>query len=296
MGPRNTLPNQLGSQRVYTAPPAAFAGWPTEIKSPETARLRRVSLEDQADISGLRFSVPATFSQLKTDITNQHFISALIKFDVDNPSNLDRLALANLRENKRARNDLAALHAARSCAYGGRGLGEKKWFTDKPGISKRLKTQAQRRQFRMGLVANIAFYNRLNMLDIRTLLESGTNSDLALVNATTPMTLTQFQYMVQRLSPIDLLRLFSPDKAARVSELLSEISAIADYEQTLCNHLAACEALEPSHAVLSKLLRSGANFQTALTYQPHQLATQAMSLLCSSPDVDGTLALKRKGV
>ena len=82
------------------------------------------------------------------------------------------------------------------------------------------------------------------------------------------MSYSQLQYLVRRLSPLDLLRLFSPDKAARVSEAISEISALADYEQSLCNHLAASEALEPTHAVLGKLLRAGANFKTALTYHP----------------------------
>ena len=99
------------------------------------------------------------------------------KFAVDDPAKLDRLALANLRENKRARSDLTALHAARSCLFGCRGLGEKKWFNDKPGIATRLKTQAHRRQFRLGLIANLAFYNRLHLHDfdflIATLLRLG---------------------------------------------------------------------------------------------------------------------------
>ena len=241
-------------------------------------------------MSGFWSRVPETFAQLKSDLNHHNILTALGNYAVDDPSKLDRLALANLRENKHARNNLKSLHAARSCLYGSRGLGDKKWFSDKPGIASRLKTQAHRRQFRMGLVANIAFYNRLNLLDLTTWLNSGTSSDLAAVRPEATFTVTQIQDLVRRLSPLDLLRLFSPDKAARLSKAVSEISVLADYEQAVCNHLATTEALEPTHAVLGTLLRTGADFKTALSHQPIQLATQAVTPLCYGADVDGTLA------
>ena len=209
---------------------------------------------------------------------------------MDDPAKLDRLALANLRENKQARNNLTSLHSARSCLYGSRGLGDKKWFSDKAGIASRLKTQTQRRQFRLGLVANIAFYNRLNLLDLTKWLKSGTNSDLAAVSPDATFTIPQIKDLVRRLSPLDLFRLFNPDKAARLSGAVSEISVLADYEQALCNHLATSEALEPTHAVLASLLRTGADFKAAQLHQPIRLAAQAVAPLCFGVDVDGTLS------
>ena len=211
-------------------------------------------------------------------------------FAVDDPSKLDRLALANLRENKNARNNLSSLHAARSCLYGSRGLGDKKWFSDKPGIASRLKTQSHRRQFRMGLIANIAFYNRLNLLDLTSWLESGTSSDLAAVNPDSTFSISQLRDIVRRISPLDLLRMLNPDKAERLSAAVSEISVLADYEQELCNHLATSEALEPTHAVLGSLLRTGADFKAALSHHPIRLAAQAMAPLCPGVDADGTLS------
>ena len=212
------------------------------------------------------------------------------KFAVDDPAKLDRLALANLRENKRARSNLNSLHAARSCLFGCRGLGEKKWFNDKPGIATRLKTQAHRRQFRLGLIANLAFYNRLNLHDFESLIHTGDSSDLAAVHPQSRLTFSEFSNALKRLSPMELLRLFTPTKAAQVSEALSEISALADYEQSLCNHLAASEALEPSHAVLCSILRTGADFKSALKQHPIQLATQTLAPLCPGIDIDGTLS------
>ena len=169
-----------------------------------------------------------------------------------------------------------------------------KWFSDKPGIASRLKTQTHRRQFRLGMVANIAFYNRLNLLDLTSWLESGTSSDLAAVSPDATFTISQIQDLVRRLSPLDLLRLLNPDMAARLSEAVSEISVVSDYEQALCNHLATSEALEPTHAVLGSLLRTGADFKAALLHHPIRLAAQAVAPLCYGVDVDGTLSAARQ--
>ena len=87
-------------------------------------------------------------------IPNDNIISTPGSFSDDDPSRLDRLALANLRENKRARHSLSALHSARICLFGARQLEDRKWYADNTGIATRLKLEAQRRQFRLALVAN----------------------------------------------------------------------------------------------------------------------------------------------
>ena len=269
-------------------PPVQFP-YPTRIDSPITARIRQYSLEDQADASGPWSSIPESFAQLRSDLNSHNFLATLGKYAVDDPSKLDRFALANLRENKHARNSLSSLHAARSCLYGSRGLGDKKWFTDKPGVASRLKTQAQRRQFRMGLVANVAFYNRLNLTDLTSWLSAGTSLDTAAVRPNTLLSLSQLREIAQRLSPLDLLRWLTPDKAVQLSGAVSDISALADYGQSLCNYLAASEALEPAHAALGSLLRTGANFKAALQNNPIHLAAQAVAPLCAGVDIDGVL-------
>ena len=235
-------------------------------------------------------SVPETFAQLRNDLTNANFISALGKFAVDDPARLDRLALANLRENRHARRSLSALHAARTCLFGARQLGDRKWYADKPGIAARLKTQAQRRQFRLGLVANVAFYNKLNLHDLDALLGSGDPSGLAALAGTSRLTIPELREIAVRASPFDILRVIAPEKATAVSAILQQISAVADYVQSLCGHLAASEALEPAHEVVCRLLRTGADFGRANSSNPIHLATAAVAPLCHTPDVDGVLA------
>ena len=111
--------------------------------------MRQVGIQARADAAGHN-PVAESFAQLRNDLTNDNFLSALGKFAVEDPARLDRISLANLRENRRARNNLTALHAARTCLFGARQLGDRKWYSDKPGIASSLKCQKERRHF--GLV------------------------------------------------------------------------------------------------------------------------------------------------
>ena len=124
------------------SPDAQFA-YPTPISAPLTHRIRQIGLEARADSEGQHNAIAESFAQWR--------------FSVDDLARLDRLAIANLQENIRARYSLSALHSARTCLFGARQLGDRKWYADKPGIAARLETQDQRRQFRLGLVANLAF-------------------------------------------------------------------------------------------------------------------------------------------
>ena len=240
--------------------------------------------------SGHNLSVTESF--LRYDLTNDKFLSALGKFAVDDPARLDRLSLANLRENKRARNNVAALHAARTCLFGARQLGNRKWYADRQGIASRLKTQMHRRQFRLGLIANLAFYNKLNICDLLSLLQSGDPSSLACLNATTPTTISALRSIPSRASPYDLLRVIAPERAELINSTVHQISALADYVQSLCGYLACNEALEPAHAVICKLLRTGGDFKREATSNPIHVAAAAIAPLCPQPDIDGVLRKK----
>ena len=290
------------SQRWNTAPPdpqtlLRNAGtqqfqYPTSLSSLFTQQVRNIGIQARADASGHAISIPESFAQLRNDLTNDNFLSALGKFAVDDPARLYRLALSILRENKRARNNLASLHAARTCMLGARQLGDRKWYTDKPGIAKRLKSQTQRRQFRLGLIANLAFYNQLNIGDLHSLLHSGDPSGLASISNSTPTTIPALRAITALASPYDILRVLAPEKAAGVASTLRQISALSDYVQSLCGYLAGNEALEPAHEVICKLLRTGADFERAKMTNPIHVAAAAVAPLCPHPDVDGILNTK----
>ena len=160
---------------------------------------------------------------------------------------------------------------------------------DKPGIASRLKTQTQRRQFRLGLIANLAFYNKLNIADLKSAFCSGDPSGLASLSAATPTTIPALRSVAALASPYDVLRIIAPEKAVLFDSTLNQISALAYYVQSLCGYLAANEALEPAHAVICKLLRTGADFEGAVASRPIHVAAAAIAPLCPHPDVDGVL-------
>ena len=82
------------------------------------SRMRQYSLEEKADISGFCSQVPESLSQLKSGFNHHIFLTALGNFAFDDPSKVEKLALAScLRENKHARNNPAWLHTTRLCLY-----------------------------------------------------------------------------------------------------------------------------------------------------------------------------------
>ena len=119
----SSLPRTF-SQRSTAVPPSTGAvphigsthqfTWPSSLTARSTHQIRQAGIQARANSSGHQPSVVESFAQLRDDLTNDNFLSALGKFAVDDPARLDRLSLANLRENKRARNNLAALNAART--------------------------------------------------------------------------------------------------------------------------------------------------------------------------------------
>ena len=82
---------------------------------------------------------------------------------------------------------------------------------------------------------------------------------------------------------MDILRLLALRKATCVESIIERIISLADYAQSVCNHLAANEALKPAHAVICRLLQTGANFGEGNVHRPFHLATQAVAPLCLTP-------------
>ena len=141
----------------------------------------------------------------------------------------------------------------------------------------------------MGLVANLAFYNQLNIQDLHSLFTAGDPSGLAAISHDTPITVSTLRALAQQTSIHDILRVLAPQKAANTAALLQRITALSEYVQSLCGYLAANEELEPAHSVICDLLRTGADFERALNTSPLHLATGVIKHLCSQPDVDGVL-------
>lgn len=129
-----------------------------------------------------------------------------------------------------ARSSLSALHAARTCLFGDRQLGDRKWYADKPGIAFRLKTQTERRQFGLGLVVKLALYNKLNVSDLHLQFHSGDRSGLPYFSSSLRMTILTLLFVAALASLYDQHQIFALDKPVVLDLTLPQIIAgLADY-------------------------------------------------------------------
>ena len=128
----------------------------------------------------------------------------------------------------------------------------------------------------MGLKANLDFFNQLRLGDLRTSLTEGDKSVFKDIPISAQGSVSQFREFFALTRVIDVLKLFAPHKATAIVQILNGISSLADFNQRLGRHLASQPALEPIHAVLCDLLRSGADFASDAARNPLAIATQAL--------------------
>ena len=169
-----------------------------------------------------------------------------------------------LRKVPSARTKLENIHSARSFKYGAAQFGPKAWYRESPGLSKKLKSQQDRRKFRQGLKGNLEFLNQLNISDLEKEMDAGDPAALKLLKLQEPMTSTDWCEVVKDVPPLKLLGLINSSKATVISELIQRISSVAHFSQSMTDYFAHDDALEPALSVLCEVLRMGPNFGAVL--------------------------------
>ena len=290
---------RTSSQAGFTVPPttqhpqnvpAASFTYPTPIASQWTAALQGM-LTPTTTLPGVMHP-SVSFAQLKSAYTHENIIRDLGKLGADDPHKQSSLAYANLRENRSARRHLAGLNLARGHVYGVRAFGPKHWYENKPALARRLKTQAHRRQLRLGLKSSFEFLNQLRLHDLRTTLDGGDAAPLSHIARDEKATVEEFRRKLSLASPRHILMLFAPGKMDAISNILAGIESLADFNQRLGKHLALQPALEPIHSVLCDVLQSGLDFATSTARCPLSIATEAMRHQCTTPDNDAVTFAK----
>ena len=261
----------------FTFPTPIASQWSTSLKQELTPSF---TLPPGATTAAM------TFEQLKSAYTHDNIVKDLGKLGAEDPHKQSSLAYANLRENRSSRRHLAGLNLARGHIYGVRAFGPKHWYDNKPSLARRLKTQAHRRQLRLGLKSSFEFLNQLRMGDLRATLEGGDAAALSHISQDLKATVGEFRDKLSLASPRHILMLFAPEKLDAISNILDGIEALADFNQRLGRHLALQPALEPIHHVLCDILRSRLDFASVTSRCPLNIATEAMRHQCSTPDDD----------
>ena len=155
-----------------------------------------------------------------------------------------------------ARSRLENLHAARAHKHGHAHFGPKSWYKESTSLATKFKSQADRRKFRIGLKGLIDFLNQLNIMDLEKSLQEGESEGFNLFKLPTPVGPETFCKFLENVPPIKLIELVNSQKAADIRKLLSKVSSLAHFSQSMADYFAHDDALEPALAAVCEVLRN----------------------------------------
>ena len=161
-----------------------------------------------------------------------------------------------LLKNPLARSQLENIHAARAHKYGYSQFGSKFWYKESKNLARKFKSQTDRRKFRIGLKGLVDFINQLNIIDLEKLLEKGETGGFKLLKMPTPVPPVTFCKYLEKVPPLKLIEFVNPKKAAEIQKIISKISSLAHFSQSMADYFARDDALEPALAVVCEVLRN----------------------------------------
>ena len=195
------------------------------------------------------------------EFSNSFQEKILALLDSANPGRNDEAEISEkwfnkLKKDPLARSRLENIHSARAFKHGFSHLGSRFWYKEKDNLAKKLKTQSDRRKFRMGLKADVDFLNQFNMLDLDDLLKKGNSDSLKLLKMGEPVMPAIVFHYLKDVPPIKILELVNSRKAADILTLVRRISSMAHFCQSMADYFAHDDALEPALAVVCEILRN----------------------------------------
>ena len=157
-----------------------------------------------------------------------------------------RIMFSKLSKYPTLRKSLKAINTARSYKYGSKTLGKNTWYSENFDVVKGLHSNRERRKFRFGLKSNVDFLLELDLANLKNCL-----LDKSVTQATT-------YAGTSSLSDGSLLSLMQKVNQAKTLELCGIINRLESnlkFTQSLSEHLANDDMLEPALLVVSDALR-----------------------------------------
>ena len=155
-----------------------------------------------------------------------------------------------------ARSRIENLHAARAHKYGHAHFGAKFWYKEALNLSKKFKSQADRRKFRIGLKGLVDFLNQLNIKDLEKLLQDGELAGFKMLKMPVPMSPEAMCSYLKPAPPIKIIECMNKKKAADILKLVGKIASLAHFSQSMAEYFARDDALEPALAAVCEVLRT----------------------------------------
>lgn len=158
-----------------------------------------------------------------------------------------RLMLAKLTEYPILRKSLQSINTARAYKYGSKSFGERGWYTENFDVVKNLHSNMDRRKFRFGLKSNIDFLIQLDLENLKScLIDKSLDQNFHHVDQAASLSDGSFLSLMQQMNL---------SKAQKFCRILKRMESNLNFTQSLSEHFANDEMLEPALMVVSDVLR-----------------------------------------
>ena len=222
--------------------PATF-GWPTPRPDSDSWAAELSAAVQPHGSSGGTFNL---------NINNEHEVSPNTNlrniFGKDtSDEEKGRLMLAKLTRYPNLRRSLRSLNTARAYKYGSKSFGEKGWYTESFDIGRGLHSNSERRKFRFGLKSNVDFLIQLDLANLKScLLEK--SQDTTFPQSTTPSSLSDGSFL-------SLMEQLNTTRSKEICKIINRLESNLTFTQSLSEHFATDDMLEPALMVISDALR-----------------------------------------
>ena len=170
---------------------------------------------------------------------------------------IGRVLYSKLQKYPHLRQALSSVNAARAFKYGSRAYGQKKWYTEDFNISRGLRTNKSRRQFRFGLKSNVEFLIQLDLENLRSCI---LNPSFEL-NQNTP---TSSVPLLSDGSFLDLMQKMNTIRCKKFCNIMNRLHGNLNFSQSLNEYFATDDMLEPALLLVAEAIRKGPNLGTFL--------------------------------
>ena len=170
---------------------------------------------------------------------------------------IGRVLYSKLQKYPHLRQALSYVNAARAFKYGSRAYGQKKWYTEDFNISRGLKSNKSRRQFRFGLKSNVEFLIQLDLENLRS----------CILDPTFELNKNQSSPTVPLLSDgsfFDLMNKMNEKRCTKFCKIMNRLHGNLHFSQSLNEYFATDDMLEPPLLLVAEAIRNGPNLGTFL--------------------------------
>ena len=170
---------------------------------------------------------------------------------------IGRILYSKLQRFPHLRQALSSVNAARAFKYGSRAFGQKRGYTEDFDISRGLKTNKNRRQFRFGLKSNIEFLVQLDLENLRSCILDSTYEVYQNTQSSATPLLSDGSFL-------NVMEKMNPTRCKKFCQIMNRLHGNINFSLSLNEYFATDDMLEPALLLITEAIRNGPDLGTFL--------------------------------